>query len=165
MSAQRQLSLTLRQNFLSPTGWVVLKHHNKGIVTDACQRLLDITLARHALHLAPVLHTGNDDGVRIATNNCTLVEQQAPAKLPFCLFCLGDKTGFRGFVAVKIGGIVVITHNAIDTILGMQLLEQCRMLLQFVGMQILQIACKDYHVRLECVDAVNGTLQHALRTI
>ena len=59
----------------------------------------------------------------------------------------------------------MITHNAIDAILGMQLFEQCRVLLQFVGMQILQIACKDYHVRLERVDAVNGTLQHALRTI
>ena len=184
MSAQRQLRMTLGKDMLAPASGIVLQHENKGnanaltftdkrLTVNSLQCFLHIATPRHALHLSPVLHTGNNNAVRVATLLChhaflrseddtMLVEQQLPPRLAFQRCCLLDTLFFHSLIAVEIGGIVVIAKDTVHAVFRLQLAECSQLWFQLVGMNVFQVANKDNGIGTLCIDTVNGPLQQTV---
>ena len=102
----------------------MLEHHHEVLTTHTKEGLLDVAILRESLSVAVIIHTGNEDAVVAATDGESLVDQQVPPQLPIHSCANIHRVVFLVLIAFEVDGVVVIANHGVDTVLGLDALQE-----------------------------------------
>ena len=136
----------------------MLEHHCEGLLWHTFHCFFRITLDRYR-HFAIVLHSSNEDTVAIMSYHAVVVDKQTPSHLfltvehQLMILLCGDS------ICPQIVAVVVIAKYGEDAVTSTQFLQYRHGRKQFVGVHVLQVAHKRYHLCMLAVQRVNDILQ------
>ena len=121
MTAEGELRLQIRYQLGSPEFRVMQQRHRKGIVFHSLLRFRQIAtpLVFSSKAQCVIIYTHHHDGVGSSTHHPILVQQHIPSHTALLTLNQILVQGLCGKVGLDVIGVVVVAHDGIHSVLGL----------------------------------------------